>query len=492
MANRDGTLVLDIGKSRAKLLLVDGAGSERWRDECANASQLVPGDGDDAPGYLALGVDRLMDWIDGALSRLGQELAGARPPCPPPRRLIVATHGAAFCALGEHGLLLPPIDYEWDGYGDVTAGFEASLANFGHHGTPALPQGLNAGRQLDWLQRRHAKRLQGLRCWLPYPQYWSWWLCGVAASEVSSLGCHTGLWAPADGRFSDWARASGIADRFAPLSPASEPLGRLRPALARRWGLPEDMQVMTGAHDSNACLARHLRAHPDAIVVSTGTWTVVMAPGASTQRLRPEMDELVNVAVDGRAVPTARFMGGREFAALCDGADPLLATDAALSEVLADGWSALPSWAGTGGPFAGLRGRVLRNGQPDPAGPQAVPVRLRPALASLYCARMSGLLIDDLQGDDHGVRAPVIVEGPLAHNQAYCTALAAHLRGRRELLCCADDIEGTARGAWLLAKAADSVALSPLAPAGPIDAALRQALDEDARRWYHLIASSTR
>ena len=481
---RDSTLVLDVGKSRAKLLLVDGSGEERWRDECANASHLVSGEGDDAPGYLALGVDSLAAWIDGALTRLGQELPALRAPAP--RRLIVATHGAAFCALGEEGLLLPPVDYEWDGYGEVTAGFEASLANFAHHGTPRLAQGLNAGRQLDWLQRCHATRLQGLRCWLPYPQYWAWWFSGVAASEVSSLGCHTGLWAPSEARFSDWARASGIARHFAPLRPAWEPLGRLRPALARRWGLPPELRVMTGVHDSNACLTRHLRSHPEAVVVSTGTWTVVMAPGAPAHRLTPAMDELVNVAVDGRVVPTARFMGGREFAALCDRADPALATDAALAEVLAQGWSALPSWAEAGGPFAGRRGRVLRHGRPEPAGPRAVPEGLRPALASLYCARMTGLLVDELQVGSALGQAPVILEGPFAHNAAYCTALAAHLRGRRQLLRCTDEIEGTARGAWLLAHADDEQALQVIPPLAAIDApadGLLRSLDEDAGRW---------
>jgi L-fuculokinase len=29
-----------------------------------------------------------------------------------------------------------------------------------------------------------------------YPQYWAWRLCGAAASEATSLGCHTDLWHP--------------------------------------------------------------------------------------------------------------------------------------------------------------------------------------------------------------------------------------------------------------------------------------------------------
>lgn len=482
--DRGGTLVLDVGKSHAKLLLVDGCGSECWRDTTANHSEPVAARGE-APGYLGLGIARLGEWIDQALGRLGAILAEPGASGLVPRRLVVTTHGAAFVPLGDAGALLPPMDYEWDGFGEVTAGFDASLGNFAHHGTPRLPQGLNAGRQIDWLQRRRADDLRGLRHWLPYPQYWAWWFSGIAVSEVSSLGCHTGLWSPSRERFSDWAQASGTAAKFAPLRRAWEPVGPLRADLARRWQLPEDLQVLTGAHDSNACLARHLRTHPNALVLSTGTWTVAMAPGAPSHRLAPGMDELINVAVDGRSVPTARFMGGREFAALCAGADPALATAELLREVLADGWQALPSWSDSGGPFVGRRGQVLRKGEPASARPQAVPATLRPALAALYCARMSGLLIDELL--PAGLASPpVILEGPFAHNEAFCVALAAQLRGRGALLRCTDGIEGTARGAWLLAHWDDANAVQALPALAPVrvpDDAVCAALDADARTW---------
>ena len=58
------------------------------------------------------------------------------------------------------------------------------------------------------------------------------------------------------------------------------------------------------------------RTH-DATVLSTGTWFVAMrslVPGAGFDEGRlPEFrDCLINVDVRGRAVPSARFMGGRE------------------------------------------------------------------------------------------------------------------------------------------------------------------------------------
>lgn len=462
----DLTLVLDIGKSNAKLVLIDATGEVLASAKSANQSAPSA-----AFGFTALGTGPLAAWIERSAPGLLQGRV--------PSKISVTTHGAAFCALGETGLVLPAIDYEWDGYGQLTAAFEASLANFAHHGTPRLPQGLNAGRQIDYVQRRWPELTAQIRCWLPYPQYWAWWLSGVACSEVSSLGCHTGLWAPAERRYSDWAQARGIA--FAPLRQAWETIGTLRPALLRAWGLPADaeVQVTAGVHDSNACLARYLHAMPDATVVSTGTWCIVMAPGADIARLSPQRDELANVAVDGRAVATARFMGGREFAALCGNADPALAMAQALEQVLREGWMALPAFADSGGPFMGRRGTVLKQGQP--VGLEAVPSALRPALAALYCADLSALLVGDL--GQQGAGGPVIIEGPMAQSPAYRLAIAGML-GARPAYRSTDALEGTARGAWMLARWNEQTAagaqLERLERAAP---ALEEALRAHTQAW---------
>ena len=80
-------------------------------------------------------------------------------------------------------------------------------------------------------------------------------------------------------------------------------------------------------------------------------------------------------------------------------------------------------------------------------------MRLRAALAALYCADMTMLLIEDLvprESTSPQAKRPVILEGPLAGNAAYLAALSAALQPR-SLLQSADTLEGTARGAWMLA-----------------------------------------
>lgn len=463
----DLTLVLDVGKSNAKLLLIGADGEVVARRSQANVGTQHRGAG---PTYDALGVDTLQAWLFDAVPGLpGREQV---------RRISITTHGAAFCGVGDDGLALLPMDYEWDGYGELARRHAAEADAYALTGSPRLPQGLNAGLQLHWLQTHHPEACAQVRWWLPYPQYWAWWLTGVAATERSSLGCHTDLWRPAEDRPSDWARRRGLANAFPPLREAWAVLGTLRPSLARRFGLPADVEVHVGSHDSNACLARYRAAQPDATVVSSGTWCVLMAPGARWGQLEAARDELLNVSVDGRPVPTARFMGGREYAEISGGADPRWADEPALAEVLAQGWLALPAFAASGGPYAGRPPALLRHGRPAVGGLDGVPAPLRPALAALYCALLTDELVRRLDGA--GPPRPVIVEGPFAGNVAWLRALQGLLTDR-PLLRSDDELEGTARGAWLLTQPLDGAPargpgrLRPLAP--PADAALAPALD---------------
>nr|WP_315426543.1 FGGY family carbohydrate kinase [uncultured Albidiferax sp.] len=433
----DLTLVIDIGKSHAKLLLVDDSGEVLEQHGHKNAPVTAP------LGYSALDIGGLTDWICSTLaaSRLTQRCA----------RAITSTHGAAFVALDDAGLAWPPLDYEFDGYASQTSAlhqaYQAQRNDFQSTLSPDLPMGLNAARQLYWLQHTHPDAWACTRTLLPYPQYWAWWLSGVAASEVSSLGCHTQLWRPDAHDYSQLAKTQGWAALFAPLAPAWQVLGTVRPELAEALGLPKSCEIHVGVHDSNACLARYLASDQDLTVVSSGTWTVLMAPDAPTATLDAERDMLCNVNVRGQATPTARFMGGREFAALLDGAPADLGTPADVTELLYSQTLALPSFAPQGGPFMQRAGQVLSAGQPVDL--QALAPAARSALAALYCAQVTAWLVLRLRPEAR--QSTVVLEGPLARNPLYLGLLQALLPGHR---CCAslDAMEGTARGAWMLSR----------------------------------------
>ena len=445
----DLTLVIDIGKSNAKLLLLDASGSVVERHSRANASVPSP------LGYAALDVHGLQAWMQDTLRRSAHAQRCAH--------VIASTHGAALVALAEGALAWEPLDYEFEDValpGPAQTAFQAADAGFAQTLSPELPAGLNAARQLHWLQTSHAQAWHSTRTLLPYAQYWAWLLCGVACSEVSSLGCHTHLWNPAAGSYSSLARAKGWDALFAPLRFAWEVLGTVGTERARAWGLPAACQVHVGVHDSNACLARYMAdqgaSGPPLTLVSSGTWTVLMAPGAAAHALSPEDDMLGNVDVTGRITPTARFMGGREFAVLLDGASPDAATPASVQAILDSATLAIPAFSAQGGPFTAHTGVVQRAGQVL-QGPlaQHLDAPERAALAAMYCAQVTAWLASHLwRGDGPDghteVSGRVLVEGPLAANTVYMRMLQA-LLPHAVCLASSDAVEGTARGAWMLA-----------------------------------------
>jgi L-fuculokinase len=172
-----------------------------------------------------------------------------------------------------------------------------------------------------------------------------------------------------------------------------------------------------GIHDSNASYLQHLldRRHEPFCVVSSGTWTVIMANRADLSALRAERDMLANVDAFGAPVGTARFMGGREYEAIARTAD--LPTLAGVNEVMTRCSLVMPALA-KGGPFAAWPGTLLRADELRP--PE------RAALATLYVALMSDLLIELL-----GAEGDILIDGPLAVNPLYGSLLATWSAGRR-------------------------------------------------------------
>ena len=461
------TCILDIGKTHSRLVLLGPAGAVVNLRACDSTSCETPG------GWRALDTDATYAWLVEQFATLGDDRRRVR-------HLVVTTHGAAVAALAGDALALPVPDYEFAGFDDRPSGTLAELDPFDQTLSPVLPRGLNAGLQLDWLARHEPTALARADCLVPYAQYWAWRLSGVAASEASSLGCHTLLWNPRARTWSDWARRRGWAARFAPVRSAWDVLGSVRADLSQRVGLARDALVHVGVHDSNACLARWLRHWPRMTLVSSGTWVVVMAPGSPARRLDPEADELANVSVRGEIVPTARFMGGRELQAICAGADPALASVAALETLLARGLYVLPGFEAQGGPFRDRIGRLedSRGGcmLSDLSRPE------RATAAALYVAQMAVHTIDRLGGAQ-----PVVLEGPFTANPVIVAVMAALLPADA-LHVVQDELEGTVRGSAMLARWTEHQPqpATRVASAAP---ALSQALRQHHDRWLARVAN---
>ncbi|MCF6126899.1 FGGY-family carbohydrate kinase [Mesorhizobium ciceri] len=414
--------VIDIGKTNAKVALVDLATlSEVALRRMSNAPVRQ------AP-YPHHDVEALWAFILESLAGLNREQRIDA--------ISISTHGATGVLVDAAGeLVLPVLDYEFDGPDGLAEGYDAIRPPFSETGTPRLPLGLNLGAQFFWQQKSFPAEFARAAAMLMYPQYWALRLTGIAANEVTSLGCHTDLWNPWTADFSSLVDRLEWRGLMAPVRPASDRLGPILPIVAMRTGLDPQTPVFCGLHDSNASLLPHLLSDkPPFSVVSTGTWVVSMAVGGKQIALDAARDTLVNVNAIGDPVPSARFMGGREFSGLTKD-QPEQWTENDVGAVLARKMLLLPSTQQGSGPFphhaaAWVNADGLNSGQ-------------RFAAISFYLALMTATCLELIGAD-----GPTTVEGPFARNRLFVGMLAA---GTARAVVGSEAATGTSIGAALLA-----------------------------------------
>ncbi|NBO20884.1 MAG: carbohydrate kinase, partial [Rhodobacteraceae bacterium] len=414
--------VIDIGKTNAKLALV----CLETRREIAverRANRVRPG-----PPYAHFDTEGNWAFILRALASLHAEHGIDA--------ISVTTHGACAALLAADGTLAAPVmDYEHTGPDDLAADYNAMRPPFSETGSPRLPMGLNLGAQIHWQLANDPGLASRLAHVVTWPQYWGYRLTGELATDVSSIGCHTDLWNPYAGRYSSLVDKLGLTGKFAPARKSGDILGTITAEVAQATGLAPTTPVAVGIHDSNASLLPHLldRKGPFS-VVSTGTWVVCMAVDNDPVDLDPSRDTLVNVNAHGQPVPSARYMGGREYE--LTRRRNLLGTYADYRWVFAKEIMLLPSVVHGSGPFPTNRSEWV-GGEPgrDQDGPHVVALGFYLALMTAECLFMIG------------ARGPVVVEGPFGRNGWFVKMLAA-ATGRPVVTSSSQT--GTAIGAALL------------------------------------------
>ena len=444
--------VIDVGKTNAKLALVDAATLQEVA-VVTRPNIVQPG-----PPWPHFDLSGHWEFF---LHHLGAFHAAHGVDA-----ISVTTHGASVVLLDHAGeLAAPMLDYEHDGPEAVAAQYDTLRPDFAQTGSPRLARGMNIGAQLHWMLSTQPDLRARVAHVLTYPQYWGWRLTGEMACDVTSLGCHSDLWNPWQGDFSSLVDRLGLTGKFAPPRRPDGQLGVLRRDIADQTGLSPQTPVTVGIHDSNASLYPYLGGQGGAFsVVSTGTWVVCMAVQGDKVTLDPARDVLVNVNAHGQAVPSARFMGGREYDLIAaDGTGPVTPADRAA--VLAQGIALLPAVEPNFGPFRGQQMRWTI--------PPATPGQRMVALA-WYLALMTRTCLDLI-----GARGPVIVEGPFARNAEYLDMLASI---SPEGLRIALSATGTSVGAALLALGKQTPPRTENLSA-PADAAALAAYGQSWKNW---------
>ncbi len=367
--------------------------------------------------------------------------------------ISITTHGACAALLAADGTLAAPIlDYEFTGVEQTADEYDSIRPAFDETGSPRLAGGLNIGAQLYWQFAKDPTLLERTIQLVTYPQYWGHRLTGITATDMTSLGCHTDLWNPYKRCFSSLVKTLGLTDKMAAVRKPGDILGPLLPEIVEQTGLAKETSVLCGIHDSNASLLPHiLRNTPPFSVVSTGTWVIAMAIGGKHVVLDPSKDTLINVNAMGNPVPSARFMGGREYELATQEPYPI-PTYSDLENILKDRVMLLPAVVPDTGPFQGMQSMWRDDIEP------AIGTGQKGAAVALYLALVTSHCLE-LIGHD----GPVIVEGPFTDNWVYLDMLVVASQSR---VLSSVGMTGTSQGGALLAGGieqwpASSVELTP-------------------------------
>ncbi|NML41576.1 carbohydrate kinase [Chitinophaga sp. G-6-1-13] len=289
--------VFDIGKTNKKLLLLN----EQYHIvfEQQTCMQETTDEAGDPCEDLHLLIHNMQQQLTAVLTMEAFEV----------KAVNVSAYGASLVCINENGApagplynYLKPYPEEllnrfYTAYGD--------RAHFSHQtASPALGS-LNAGLQLYRI-RHHQLSLFSRTCYtLHLPQFLSYLFSGQTFSEMTSIGCHTGLWDFIQQQYHSWVDKEGWLDKLPLIVPTT-------------WTTLTQVQqhalhIGVGIHDSSAALVPYLlQFHEPFVLLSTGTWCISMNPfnhePLTTEEL--QQDCLCYIRYDGLPVKSSRLFAG--------------------------------------------------------------------------------------------------------------------------------------------------------------------------------------
>ncbi len=300
--------VLDIGKTNKKILIYDDDLNVVDRVSATFPPQEIDGVSvEDLQGVTA--------WYKHTLAQLAKRHQIAV--------VSITTHGAmSVCVDADGEVCVPPVDYTHEPGGSFHEEFYAQVGDRDalqqSTATLELKALVNVGKAIFFVQRHYPDQFARVAHILLYPQFFGFQLTGKVAADRTYLGCHTYLWDPYAGRYSEVADTLGVTHLLpTQVRNADEVLGTVAPEIARELGLDPGTLVTMGIHDSNASLLPYLLQKRDEAFVlnSTGTWCVAMHPEERIQFADEEIGKSVfyNLSAFGTPVKTTILMAGAEF-----------------------------------------------------------------------------------------------------------------------------------------------------------------------------------
>lgn len=293
------TAVFDIGKTNKKFFLFNAALTICYQ---VQAELSLTQDED---GHPCESVEELTTWVKTTFAEALQQEEFAI------EALNFSAYGASFVHIDATGKPVTPL-YNY------TKPFPKTLhqkfyALYGPESVFSANTGsfdagmLNSGMQLFWLKHQRTKHFNGVKRSLHLPQYLSFLFSQQTVSDYTSIGCHTALWDYQKKRYHHWVKQEGLTSLLAPIVQTNTA------TIKRIQG--KNIKVGVGVHDSSAALIPYLKSFSEPfMLLSTGTWNVVLNPFASASLNKKEATRggLFYMQTNGSPVKAARLFLGYE------------------------------------------------------------------------------------------------------------------------------------------------------------------------------------
>ncbi|TDW96865.1 FGGY-family carbohydrate kinase [Dinghuibacter silviterrae] len=285
--------IFDVGKTNKKLLLFDLHYRVCW-EESVQLRETV-----DEDGFPCEDVAVLTAWVK---EQAAHVLTDPRWEV---RAINFAAYGASFVHLDREGRVIAPLynylkpypkrllEHFYNSYGGAGA--------LSRQTASSLNDSLSSGLQLYRLKYEQPALFADIAWSLHLPQYLSFVLGGPPAADITSTGCHTGLWDFEAMAYHRWVREEGIDKKIPPILPSDtcQTVGTVRLGI--------------GLHDSSSALIPYLRTVSEPFLqLSTGTWCVSLNPFNATPLTSGQLQQdcLCYISYKGNPVKASRLFAG--------------------------------------------------------------------------------------------------------------------------------------------------------------------------------------
>ena len=297
MSKQNVIAIFDVGKTNKKLFLFD-EGYKMVYEESTQLEEIK-----DEDGFPCEDVEELTSWLKDSFQKI---LLDDRFEI---RAVNFSGYGASLVYLDQQLKVIPPLYSYLKPYPAElrerfykTYGGESLVAK--KTASPVLGN-LNSGMQLYRMKYGKPEMFAKIKYALHLPQYLSFTISGVIASDITSIGCHTNLWDFQNNEYHPWVKKEGIEIKLAPIMPGD--------AIAAY--LDGNLPVSIGLHDSSAALITYLISfNKPFLLLSTGTWCITFNPfnHEPLTDFELEHDCLCNLSYQRDPVKSSRLFAGYE------------------------------------------------------------------------------------------------------------------------------------------------------------------------------------